>query len=363
MWTSATWGPDETIILGGYSGGLYRVPAAGGTPEVLAVPDSGSGEIWVAPTVIPGTRMLLFLVRKGVTFTQSSIAMLDMETGTHKILLEDGAPFMHVSDGRLFFSGDGQVMAVPFDPEHMAVTGAPSPVRQNIAMYNIFAAFRIAGDGTLAYVSGTASTPLRQLVWVDREGLSTPFSPDRREFRYPRISPDGSRVAVRITEDNETHIGVYNVASGRADRLTFEGAYNTTPQWTPDGSRVTFASDRAGGRDIYWKPADGSGPATSLWTGELNQYPYAWSPDGRVLVFEEQNSTTASDLWALHLPDSTAVPVVVAPGVQLSATFSPDGRWLAYMSNETGRYDIWVQPWPPTGGKWLGSAGGGTQPR
>jgi len=197
---------------------------------------------------------------------------------------------------------------------------------------------------------------------VDRQGLATPLIEDRQAYRRPRLSPDGQRVAVEVQSAPNSDIWIYDIGRGTRMRLTVEGN-NQSPVWMPDGTRVTFRSVRDGPQDLYWKPADGSGQAELLLNlnSQNSLVPSSWSPDGESLAFYEA-ITGANNIWAL-LREGEALPIVATAFNERSPMFSPDGRWLAYVSNESGRDEVYVQPYPGPGGKWPISTEGGTELR
>jgi Tol biopolymer transport system component len=255
-------------------------------------------------------------------------------------------------------------MAVPFDRQRLALTGSPVPVLEGVleSLWSGVAQYSFSSTGTLVYIPGGLQGAQRRLVWVDRKGVEQPLPAPVRGYRTPRISPDGRRVAVTSSESGD-NIWLYDLARETLARLTFEGRVNATPIWTPDGRRVAFISDRTGAANAFWQPADGSGGAEQL--TESSGYalrPGSWSPDGQVLALEEVSPSALRKIWVLRLSDRKAQPFLRTQFNETAPAFSPDGHWLAYASDETGRYEIYVQPYPGPGGKWQISAEGGTEP-
>ncbi len=209
-----------------------------------------------------------------------------------------------------------------------------------------------------------------KLVWVSRNGREQPVAAPARSYVFPRLSPDGKRVAAAVSEQQETQVWTYDLEREALTRLTFEGTLNYNPQWTPDGRRIAFYSNRAGPLNLFWQLADGSGGTERLTTSEILHSPASFSPDGRLLAYTESNPTTSYDIWVLRLSDPSAgsgqsrrpQPFLRTPFTETAPKFSPDGHWLAYASNESSRFEIYVQPYPGPGGKWQVSTEGGMEP-
>ena len=223
------------------------------------------------------------------------------------------------------------------------------------------AQYSISSTGSLVYVSGDVQSAQQQLVWVTRNGTEQALGAPARTYLFPRLSPDGSRVAVGISE-HETHLWLYDLARETSTRFTFEGTVNHNATWSPDGKRIAFDSDKDGTLAIYYRLADGSGGLERLTTSQYPDVPMSWSPDGQLLAFIETNTNTGSGIWVLRLSDYKPQPFLLSPFAESVPRFSPDGHWLAYISNESGRFEVYVQPYPGPGGKWQISTEGGTEP-
>jgi serine/threonine-protein kinase len=221
----------------------------------------------------------------------------------------------------------------------------------------------VAGDGTLAYVSGSVAGRTRTLVWVDRQGRETPIPAPSRRYVYPRLSPDGTRVAV-FAQDQEEDVWVWDLGRTTLTRATFDPSIDSHAVWTPDGRRVIFSSDRAGARNLFWQAADGTGAVERLSESPNQQNATAVSPDGRLLIFTETAPKTGDDVMQMALDGTRRVtPLVQSPFTERSGVVSPDGRWLAYEANESGRFEISVRPFPEVNsGRWQVSTAGGTRP-
>ena len=360
----ATWARDDTIVFATDSAGLLRIPAAGGTPEVVAEPDFQRGEIgyrW--PEALPDATAVLFTVwREG--FEDASIAVLSLETGEQRLLAEPGTNPLYAPTGHIVFARLGSLFAVPFDLGRLQVSGQPVPMLEGVLSFPGGAAnFSLSGDGSLVYIPGGVQSGNFTLVWVERDGTATPLTEKHRTFWVPRLSPDGQRLAVWILEGGRSEVWVYEIGRDTFSRLTLEGA-NYSPEWSPDGEWVVFSSDRGGEEgNLYRKPADFSGPAERLLEKKNRQFPGSFTPDGKLLAYTELHPTTGADIWVLPLEaEGAPQPLLATSFAEASPRFSPDGRWIAYMSEESGQSEVYVQPFPEPGGRWQVSDDGGTEP-
>ena len=243
--------------------------------------------------------------------------------------------------------------------------GSPIPILQGVTETgnpSRFTHLAFSDTGTLVYVS-TETDPSqgRTLVWVDRKGTEEPLEAPPRSYAQPRLSPDGQKVVVVIVANDQGYnSSIYNIRRDAWPQLTFENG--NFPLWTPDGKRIVFSSTRLGPQIMFWKLADGTGAAEQLLEGALGHTPHSWSPDGKLLAFTELHPTSSGDIWVLPLEDeSKPWPFLQTPSSETGPVFSPDGHWVAYRSNESGRQEIYVQPFPSTGAKWLISTEGGEE--
>ena len=307
---------------------------------------------------------MLFTETTTPTFDSARIVVQSLETGERRIVVEGGSFPRYSPTGHVVFARPGTLLAVPFDLARLEATGPPAPVVEGV-LWNRFtgaAQFALSRTGSLAYVPGSELAANAVLVWVDRRGGARPLPAPPRPYENPRLSPDGSRVAVDVNDD----VWVYDLVRGTLTRLTFEPTENETPVWTPDGKRVTYASDRQGKpRSVFWKPADGSSPEELLLTRENHAHVTSWSPDGRVLAVTDFDPVQGGDgdIWLFPADGKgEARPFLKTPFGERAGRFSPDGRWIAYTSNESGRDEVYVQVLPGPGGKWQVSTDGGGQP-
>jgi Tol biopolymer transport system component/tRNA A-37 threonylcarbamoyl transferase component Bud32 len=358
LWAISSWEPDDTIIFSSETYlGLTRVSAAGGQPDPITNPASDQGEMYHwTPDILPGGKAVLFTVWYGMSAERAQIASYSRDAGERRMLVAGSCP-RYSPTGHIVFHREGSLWAVPFDAERLEVTGAPTPIIEGVQVESVFylASFALSGDGSLVYVPVTAATPERKLVLVDRQGVERPLAETLRDYRDPRLSPDGRRLAVRTGGD----VWVLEVARGTLTRLTFEGGYR--PIWSPAGEWVIFASNREGTLDIFSKAADGSSHAEQLTAGEL-RIPTSVTPDGKTVVFRQSTATTGMDIGMVRLEgDRNPEMLLQTPFDEHTGMLSPDGSWLAYVSDESGREEIYVRPFP-RGGKVQISTEGGTQP-
>jgi hypothetical protein len=349
----ASWGPDDTIIFTptNLQSGLFRVSAGGGTPKPVTVPDHKKGELshrW--PQILPGGKAVLVTIWTATSFDTARIDLLSLETGKRRTLVEGGAYAQYVPSGHLVYARGGGLLAVPFDLKRLEVTGPPVPILEAVTMTSVTSAaeFGASADGSLAYVPGAEMSVERTLVWVDRKGAPEPLPAPPRAYMSPRLSPDGQRMAIAIVGPNPG-VFLYEPARGALTRLIENRGAIPWLIWTPDGRRVTISSFAGGLRDLYWMSADGSGSPERLAPGEGYQWPGSWSPDGQVLAFSRTDPATGSDIWMLKLNgELKPQPFLQTPANESGALFSPDGSWLAYESDETGQWEIYVKPFPAT---------------
>ena len=359
----ASWGEDGTIVFGsGTSGGLRRVPASGGKPEELTTLASGEAQhAW--PEFLPGGRALLFTIL-GTSIENAQIAVFDLETREQKIIVSGGSHPRYSSTGHIVYGIGGTLRAVPFDMGEFEVTGPPIPVLENVMTKNSGAAnFALARNGSLVYLSGLANTNPRTLVWVDRTGREEPLQAPPRTYMYPRVSPDGTRIALDIA-DPDRDIWTWEIERKTLTRQTFDPAADTFPTWTPDGRRIIFSSSRSGWANLYWQTADGTGNAERLTESPNAQNPNAVIPDGSGLVFRELAPVTANDLLLIPLaPPRQPQPLLQTMLSERNAAISPDGHWIVFESTESRRAEIYVRPFPDVNsGRWQVSTAGGRTP-
>jgi Tol biopolymer transport system component len=360
----ASWGSQGMIAFAPTTAGtIQQVSGAGGTPQPLTHFEKGEGSHrW--PDVLPGGKGIVFVAGPATgSWTNAQVAVLSLGAGERRDLTSGGTHPRYASSGHLVYAQGGNLMAVPFDPQRLTTTGTAIPVVEGVlqSAFNGGAQYSISATGSLVYVPGGIQAAQLKMVWVNRNGAEQPVAAPARAYLNPRISPDGRRVAVTITEQ-EAQTWLYDLSREALTRLTFEGNANTYPIWTPDGKRIAFTSNKEGPLNIYWQLADGSGGLERLTTGQYPVTASSWSTDGQFLAYIETNPTTGWDIWVLRMGDRKPQPFLRTPSTEGAPRFSPDGRWLAYISDESGHREIYVQPYPGPGGKWQISTEGGTEP-
>ena len=369
--TSGAWGSDGHIYfdLQGQTG-IFRVAAEGGTPEPVTRLEEGDGD-HTRPVMLPGGDAILFSVI-GTDFSWDSarVEVYELSTGERKILLTGGASPRYVDSGHLLYSREGSLLALPFDVERRAVTGQPTTMLEGVQMGSAtsIAQFSLAASGTMAFITGGVSSDylsgvtLATLVWVDRDGREEPLSLAPNLYGAPRLSPDGLRVAVAIGAPGRDSQGI-SIADLERDtimRLTY-GA-DRHPVWTPDGERVVLGSGALA--NVYSTATDGTGELARLTDSQYIQTPYSFSPDGESFVLVEQRPfETGWDLLLHHLAEDRTEVLLRTPATERNAEISPDGRWIAYESDQTGRLEVYVRSFPDlSAGRWQVSTDGGMAP-
>ena len=367
------WSEDDTIVfLPNTVGSVMRVSSAGGTPEPLsALAESETTQRW--PQVLAGGKAVLFTSGGGGGGNDANLVVQALPTGTRTVVQRGGYHGRYLPSGHLVYLHDSTLFAVPFDLDRRMVTGPPVPVLEGVASneFSGGAQFAVSASGTLVYLPGQATSNSMPIQWMAREGKTTPLRSDPASWGNLLFAPDGRRLALQIVA-GPPDIWVYEWARESLTRLTSDPARDEKPVWTPDSRRIVYASARAdkSTANLYWQRADGTGDTQRLTESINNQLPASWHPSGKFLAFEEVNAAASSDLMILPMEgDELSGWKPGRPTVFLHSTFqahepmfSPDGRWLAYSSNEAGRSEVYVRPFPGPGGKSLISTGGGSLP-
>jgi serine/threonine-protein kinase len=365
----ATWGEDDSIVYApsGNSAGLLRVPATGGVPQTLTTPDRGQREIahrW--PQFLPGAKALVYTGFMGGGPDASRVWLLRLDPGERRILADSANYGRYVPTGHLLFTRSGSLLAAPFDARNFQVTGKQVPILDGVMTNTASAAFfTFSNSGVMVYVPGGSLIAPRAVVWVDRKGAAREVARFPSTAYWARVSPEGQRIAITAVDAANADVWISEPGRGRLTRLTFDAGLDAFPIWTPDGKRVIFSSSQSGATNLFWKAADGTGTDERLTTSTNSQYASSVSSDNRWLAFYELSTTTSADIWVMPLEgDRKPKPFLQTPAWEGEAMFSPDSRWLAYVSSETGSAEVYVQPFPEgvSKGKWLVSSGGGREP-
>jgi len=364
----ASWGPDDTIYFTpGMDTGVFKVSAEGGEPEPVTQLNRDAGEkSHRLPQLLPGGEALLFSI--GTldmgTWDDALIAVHSLRTGEQDILPPKGMNPRYVSTGHLVYGRAGALYAVPFDLNRLEVNGDPVMVRRGVITNEGFgsAQFAFSDEGTLVYHPGGSALYTGELVWMDRQGEIEKLGAPISGYLFPRISPDGNKIMVSILKANN-ELWMYDLERGMLEQRVSGGGDNVWSTWTPDSERVAFSSLRTGYTQMFWIPADGSSAEEQLLSGGSTQIPACFSPDGKLLIYIEDSPQTGLDIWALPLEgDRQPWAYLNTPDNEGAASLSPDGRWLAYASDRTGRPEIYVQSFPTPGRRIQISFNGGAIP-
>jgi serine/threonine-protein kinase len=359
----------DAILFTPQDGTVMQVPAKGGTPQVLV--DAGNDvDLILTPQMLPNQQSILFTIARragaledpATATPRNAVApktvVQSLATGARKIIHEGGLHARYLPTGHLAYFDDGTLLAAPFDVERLEVVGPAVPVIEGVRGFGVFgsgvssAHWAVSEGGTLVYVPGPVGAG-EQFMFFDAQGAAEPLGLPSGRFAFPRISPDGKRVAFNADQGGQAAVFIYELSDAIAVRRVTYGGNNRFPVWSADGQRISFQSDRDGDRALFWQMTDG-GQAERLTrpAADVSHVPESWSPDGRVLLFSETKRFESS-LWRLNLDDRTIAPVSEVRQLSLPphATFSPDGRWFAYQVGTQGFSEgtTYVEPFPPTG--------------
>jgi len=370
MGRGGTWNLDGVIIFApNNTGALHRVSASGGASSEVTKLDEARGELshrW--PCFLPDGRHFLYLGRGSILSEgeTAAICVASLDSQGSKLLLRANSNTAY-TQGHLLYLREGALLAQPFDARRLETTGDAFPIAEQIQHIPALGrgVFSVSENGVLAYQTGSATGNL-QLTWFDRSGKPLGVLDDPAPNANPKLSPDGKRLAVVITDPQTGHpdIWLYELARGIKTRFTFDPAGEREPIWSPDGSRIVFTSNRKGHFDLYQKSANGAGSEELLLESNFDKAPSSFSPDGRFLLYSAVDPKTKADLWVLPLGgDRKPFPFLQTEFTESFGQFSPDGRWIAYRSDESRGGEIYVAPFPGPGGQRQVSTAGGRQPR
>ena len=365
-----TWSRDGTILFAPSASTtlIYRIPASGGTPQPVTKLDASRGEdghLW--PQFLPdGKHFLFYASSKGTQNNATYAATLD--GGEPKLLVRGDSNAVYAPPGYLLFVREGTLMAQRFDVGSLRLTGDAAPLAEHAAA-NLSVGrgnFTVSENGILTYATGSGSAGANRILWFDRSGKQTAETGEPGAYFSPRISPDGRKLAVAIGAPGAVNYGiwVFDLARSVPTRLTFSSSLDGHPAWSPDGKTIAFMSNRSGQFHIYQTAADGTGNTLPVIVDDAGEYNPSYSSDGRYLIFRRLSAQSGAhfEIWAKPLyGDPEAFPVVQSEATH--PALSPDGKWLAYSSQESGRPEIYEVPFLQGSGKWQVSTGGGTWPR
>jgi serine/threonine-protein kinase len=361
-----SWGTPDTIVFTrpGTKGGLFRIAGGGGTPERITGPDATAGEQdYVGPTALPDGTTVLFVVRSSSGGNSKlAIAGRSLASGQQKVLVESAVNPIYAPSGYLLYVQGSVLNGSRFDAGRLALTGPAVPLVNGIITKGNYANLGLSSDGTLTYIPGSTINYVSHFIWRGRDGrLLGAAGPDKLEYpRYPRLSPDGRKLAATVGPAQEGHVWVFDIAgAAQPYKVTFN-AHNTQPIWSPDGSRIGFVSTRDGpSRNMFAVPADGSVvDPVHLVASDKDKTSLTWSRDGW-LVYNELGDATRTDLWKQPAGGGKAEVWVQTPFAENNAMFSPDGKWVSYVSDSTGADEVWVRPFPGPGSPVRVSVAGG----
>ncbi len=379
-----SWGDDGNIIAAlNNTGVLWRVPSSGGTPVPVTTLNSGEAtHRW--PHVLPGSQAILFTAaaQTGTGYDDANIEVISLKTGERKTIERGGFSPHYLAEttgsngtGHLIYLNETTLFAVPFDSGHLASMGSAAPILEDVSSTLVAGGdFAFGQNGTFVYLSGEGGQSASSISWIDSSGKTQPLHAPPGLYRSPRFSPDGKRLAFSMGNGQGADIWVKDLDRDTPSRLTFLPGLNGWPVWTPDGHNIVFRSTNPAAPGLYGVRSDGSGEAKRLTVSQPLEFPYSFSPDGKRLAVYQAGNGGSMDIFTMAVeadPGQGAVEVRLGkaelflgtPFIEVEPEFSPDGRWLAYTSSESGTYDVYIRPFPGPGGRWQVSAGGGRFPR
>jgi Tol biopolymer transport system component len=362
--SDGSWSPEGVILFDGTGADpIYRVAAAGGTKAAAVKPDTARKETTVGwPEFLPDGRHFLYLVA-GEKPEDSAYWVASIDSNERTKLAPAQTLVTYAPPGYLLFVRDKTLVAQPFDAKALKMTGEPIPLAEKIGTDNVgLARFSVSRNGVLAYRTGETGG---RLLWRDRAGRELETLGDPGDYANPAFSPSGDRLAFNLNDsrNGKGDIWIRDLARGVNSRFTLGAGNNFRPVWSPDGGEIVFTSDRDGSSDFYQKSTRGSGGEKLILKSDEPKSASSWTRDGRYIGYASRNQKTLSDAWALPtFGDRKPIPISAGPFAETQPMFSPDGRFVAYVSNESGRDEIYVQTFPDAGGKWQVSNGGGSDP-
>jgi Tol biopolymer transport system component len=358
--SDGSWSTEGVILFDGRgSDPIWRVPATGGVATIEVPGANGQGTGW--PVFLPDGKRFLYMETAPTVVQGLKLGTLGQKDG--KELFKTASRVLYADPGYLIFVREQTLVAQRVDPKTLEPRGEPVPLADGLGIDSVgLAAFDVSRTGVLIYRAGELER--RRLIWVDRAGKQSPAIDAPADYRDVSFSPDGSRLVFDMAQGaNGGDLWIRDLVRGVNTRFTFDPAVERTPLWSPDGRRIVFTSRANGPGDLYVKDASGTRePEVLLATPDV-KYASDWSRDGRYLLYTTQAPKTGFDLWALPVEgDKKPFPLVTTRFDELFATFSPNGTYIAYQSNDSGRTEVYVQEFPDARNKWQVSTDGGSQP-
>ena len=360
-------GIEDGVILftpsGQLGGGLYRISASGGTPTPVSSPDASRGESsqrW--PMFLPDGKHFLYMAfNVSIQSDSNAIFVGSLDSKEKRFVTKATANAAYAAPGYLLFYRDKTLLAQRFDPGKFELRGEPVPILPDIQYQaRVGRVGFSATDSGLLVAQNSGAVSFSQLIWFDRKGnqIGVVGKPDL--YSNVSLAPDGKSVAVDKTDsaNQNTDVWIYELQRDGAKRITFDPAIDAMAIWSPDGSRLVFSSSRQNVFNLYLKAADGAQEEKPIQRVDADEYPSDWSRDGRYILFNR-----GPEIWFLTLPEMKSAPFLKTSSTLKNGRFSPDGKWVAYASNETGKWEVYVTSFPAAQGKWQVSSGGGEQPR
>ncbi len=357
------WGADGTIVYAPDNGSaIWQVSADGGVGRPITRLDTARGEFshrW--PELVPDSGLLLYTVGTEGSWDDAAIVAQSLKSGERTTIIRGGTNPKYLPGGRLLFARGGSVLVAPFDPRRRLVTADASPILAGVVESSDGAIqLSVSRAGGVVYLAGESDRTRKTLVWVDRQGNVQPFAAPERAYSSPRLSPDGRMLAVAVAGPDRDEVWTYDIARSAPNQVTFEGG--TAPVWTGDGRRIIFSASRGGPPALFWKPADGSGSDERLTTSQRADVPGSASLNGRTVALAESDLAGGGDILLLDTDDRTSRAFVKAPPNGKAPALSPGGQWVAYVSDESGRDEVYLAPAADPKRRLRVSADGGTEP-
>jgi serine/threonine-protein kinase len=367
-----SWANDDTLVYSPEpAGALFKISANGDNPQAISKLDDSKMERthrW--PQVLPNGKAVIFTVGTvdtPDTYERANIEAVILATGERRVVMQNASMARYIPTGHLVFARGGSLHAIKMDIDTLTTQGTPQQLVQGVAgdLTTGASHFTIADDGTLAYIPGSAGADDRKLFWSDRTGNLKPTSLPTAQYNDIRIAPDGTRVALVIGSSGTGDVWVFDLERASSTRLTFNTA-NASPVWSQDGKSIYYTEIRTTGEltTLFRKPADGSREAEKVGSLTYTAYVKALKSDSSAALFDYQMNTNRGDVIELALQAGAQMrPVVNSSFNEYATALSPDGRWLAYQSNESGRPEIYVREMSESGGRWPISTESGEEPR